>query len=214
LGTDRFIDYRKTFNEFSQTAIEVILPPNDCILLECTKFIPPIIPDDYEPPSQSQNRRDSAEEPAKKKRRVKAAVTKIEVPKVEGVNGGPPTPQTNDHHPAHPALPSQPRDTYRPAQARTSQPLTPRSILDQPGQRGAPAQHPFAATSRPIASPSGHISQLSGATPQSSWRPPFPTAARPMATSSMTNGDGTRTMMNGWDWHNPIEVGSSGDERY
>ncbi|OCF37553.1 hypothetical protein I316_00679 [Kwoniella heveanensis BCC8398] len=46
-GTNEYIDYRSTINEYAETPIMVHWPPSsDVILLECTKFVPPILPED------------------------------------------------------------------------------------------------------------------------------------------------------------------------
>ncbi|WVQ97837.1 hypothetical protein IAU59_004952 [Kwoniella sp. CBS 9459] len=46
-GTNEYIDYRSTINEYAENPIIVRWPPStDVILLECVKFVPPILPED------------------------------------------------------------------------------------------------------------------------------------------------------------------------
>ncbi|WRT65018.1 uncharacterized protein IL334_001959 [Kwoniella shivajii] len=47
-GTDQYIDYRSTINEYSELPIiSTLQPSTDVIILECTKFVPPILPEDF-----------------------------------------------------------------------------------------------------------------------------------------------------------------------
>ncbi|WWC87231.1 uncharacterized protein L201_002119 [Kwoniella dendrophila CBS 6074] len=47
-GTNQYIDYRATINEYAEQPIMVNLHPStDVIILECTEFIPPVIPEDF-----------------------------------------------------------------------------------------------------------------------------------------------------------------------
>ena len=138
---------------------------NDMVVLECIKFIPSIIPDDYELPFVSETRRVGTDEPLKKKQRVKTATATITV------EAAPALPlQAKGHHLTN----LHPKDTYRPKPV-------PRSILEQPGQRVSPTQHPFAAPPPP----------LSRALPQSSWRPPTFTGPQNVFTPtvSVVNGN-------------------------
>ena len=80
LGSDTFVDYRTTVNAFSQAILEYTLAPakGDCIVLECTRFIGPVIPEGYEPPAITEKDDDDppenrSESPKKKKRKIKAA---------------------------------------------------------------------------------------------------------------------------------------------
>ncbi|WWC67689.1 uncharacterized protein I206_101601 [Kwoniella pini CBS 10737] len=48
IGTDQYIDYRSTINDYAEKPIIITLQPStDAIILECTNFIPPILPEDY-----------------------------------------------------------------------------------------------------------------------------------------------------------------------
>ncbi|KAK6904001.1 hypothetical protein I203_107513 [Kwoniella mangroviensis CBS 8507] len=48
VGTDQYIDYRSTINEYAEKPIMVNLRhPTDVVLLECSKFIAPILPEDF-----------------------------------------------------------------------------------------------------------------------------------------------------------------------
>ncbi|WVW78729.1 hypothetical protein I302_100689 [Kwoniella bestiolae CBS 10118] len=48
IGTDQYIDYRTTINEYAEKPIMANLRPStDVVLLECSKFIPPILPEDF-----------------------------------------------------------------------------------------------------------------------------------------------------------------------
>jgi hypothetical protein len=200
MGTELFIDYRAAVSGFSQAPIEISLPRSDCIILECTKFVPAIIPDDYDPRAASESKPEGPDEPQKKKRKVKTEVkAEVEQPdavKIEASNGMKAEPTTNGHHTATLVPSIQRRDTYRPAPPLPSvpqaQPTMPRSILDQPGQRGPSLTHPFAAPARPASSPS------SAYMPQSSWRPAVPTRPRP--APAMMNGHASGPMPNGRDW--------------
>ncbi|ORX34394.1 PLU-1-like protein-domain-containing protein [Kockovaella imperatae] len=88
LGTDLYVDYRTTINAFSLGVLEYKLPPNrdQVITLECTKFVPPVIPDDYEPPvlPPEDDDLENGDGPQKKKRRTKTAVSKLVAPLANG----------------------------------------------------------------------------------------------------------------------------------
>ena len=174
MGSDTYVDYRTTINAFSTTVLEYTLPLSraHCITLECTKFIPPVIPEDYEPPTVAAENDDdvvnASSEPQKKKRRIKAAAAKLTVPMINGDRSDrqpvtatmydsvhapttpPPAPQT-----ALPAVSGSPRQS---AHSSTSRPLphTPRSILDtQPSHRAQ--NHPFGSPTLHNLSPNRSI---------------------------------------------------------
>ncbi|WWD22060.1 hypothetical protein CI109_106548 [Kwoniella shandongensis] len=46
-GTDEYIDYRSTINDYAEQPVIVTYPPStEVILLECTSFIPPVLPEE------------------------------------------------------------------------------------------------------------------------------------------------------------------------
>nr|XP_018265761.1 uncharacterized protein I303_02134 [Kwoniella dejecticola CBS 10117]OBR87919.1 hypothetical protein I303_02134 [Kwoniella dejecticola CBS 10117] len=47
-GTNQYLDYRSTINDYAETPVIVTLQPStDVIILECTNFVPPILPEDF-----------------------------------------------------------------------------------------------------------------------------------------------------------------------
>lgn len=86
-GTDIYVDYRATLKYFAEQPIKMQLPPVatsalDMLVLECTEFIEPYIPEDQE--------RDEAGQP-RKKARLEGSLAPGDI-KPESTNGGSPIP--------------------------------------------------------------------------------------------------------------------------
>ncbi|KAI9635430.1 PLU-1-like protein-domain-containing protein [Dioszegia hungarica] len=212
-GTNVFIDYRQTVASFVDQPIYIKLPPNRCILLHCTEFIPAIKPDGK--PNGAIEELDEEGRPRKKTR-------------VDGMNGDGSHAgwrgdgedgrvAANGYHPmtlpshSRPTIPLEaalqavqahrPVDVYRPARrSPSSGPFSARSPLvhnNQPhtaSQSWAPSPPPPQHQPSPMDSPRGSsrlqpsssfTSNFPRSTPtvSSSWRPPSAAASQ-----SMPNG--------------------------
>lgn len=159
IGTSRFVDYRATINGFSEKVIDTFYSTSpDCIILECTKFIPPVLPEDYELPKAYGHRRDSTDEPQSKKRKVVAEVANGETTEpgvMKGLGGAhkdsaPSTkasslaPQANGHHSVHHDVLAQPKDTFSLAPPTPTPTSETKIVLDEGGRPGSRVPHiPF-----------------------------------------------------------------------
>lgn len=194
------------------TPLEISIPPGtDCITLECTEFIPPILPEDNDPPSMLRGRPESTDEPQKKKRRVKAVVSKSQEPSVAFPNRLALKGDVDDEYPQPdgPTPGTQPNDPHNsviPAHL-----LTPGSITDSPDQEATSKSQPEGVPLLPELPPV----RMAPFAPQSSWRPSQSILARPTTVNGTgLNGHGLTTILNARERTKPIEVGSSSNLRF
>ncbi|WVF70046.1 hypothetical protein IAT40_004833 [Kwoniella sp. CBS 6097] len=72
-GTNEYIDYRSTINEYAENPIMVHWPPStDVILLECTRFVPPVLPEEIgRDASAVEGQANEGDAPSRKRRKVR-----------------------------------------------------------------------------------------------------------------------------------------------
>ncbi|RXK37598.1 hypothetical protein M231_05140 [Tremella mesenterica] len=115
-GTDIYVDYRKTITRFSTLPITQHLdlpgPEDKVIILTCTEFIPPVIPEGYVPSHQNDD--DVEDLPTAKRRKLKGVNgnSNMKVGTMSNTNGNensvPTPPLTNQSSfPTQPTLPSE-----------------------------------------------------------------------------------------------------------
>ena len=175
LGTDIFIDYRSTINLYSMTLLTQTLAPRpDSILLECTGYVPPVIPDDYDlsviPNANGHTgarkrklpTQDPSASPAPSQQPPMAISNGLPRPTALGIAPIASAPT----RPASLATRPSPSMPVTSSLSRTALPTLPRTILDQPGHT---TQRPPWDTARPLAPVSPHLDfRPANATPPSS----------------------------------------------
>ncbi|WOO79188.1 Lysine-specific demethylase 5A [Vanrija pseudolonga] len=175
VGTDDFVDWRKTMATYAEDPIVVRMPPNpDAVVLICHRFFPPALPDNFErpvwvEPEETDGRR--------KRRKTDPAPQAAAAPKVAPPAPVAPPPPTVQHRDAPPNKPVPERLPHH-ANGTTSAPVAQAAAPARPLHPAVVAAVNGGAFNSPPPNPAPH-SHLLPPPPSSHQPPPHQSAPHP-----------------------------------